>query len=224
MNQRSQNLSRLQIALIASVTVSFVLLMLLAIGVSMGSVSGVEFSPDDFSRRSFSYTRLPIVKWTLVKKRYQEYELKLDLVGDGWISARPVTTWHLVSENQVDRQPTESDARFLVDLLDLRCPEDFSNIWIQWNEKYPDFAKLFWPIIAQLARDELYLAIPEFVELALQLDRLQDQLDDTEMISDFERQLNTKLQAAYQLYGTIDQNSGRTERANYRLEKANQFK
>lgn len=190
----------------------------------MGNVSGVEFSPDDFSQRSFSYTRLPWLKWTVSGKRYQELQPKIDLVGEGLITPQPVKNWHLVSEDQQTKQPAESDARFLVDLLDLYCPQDFSNVWLKWNEKYPDLAKVFWPIIAELARDELYLAIPEFIEMALNVERQEQERDAVELTSNFENRLKMKLQATYRSHGKMDQELGRTERASYRLDKADSFK
>lgn len=224
MNDSSQKVTHRQNAILAAITVFFILLILIMVGISMGNVSGVEFSPDDFSRRSFSYTRLPWLKWTVSGKRYQELQPKLDLIGEGLITPQPVKNWHLVSEDQQITQPAESDARFLVDLLDLYCPKDFSNVWLKWNEKYPDLAKVFWPFIAELARDELYLAIPEFIEMALKVERQEQERDAVELTRDFENRLRMKLQATYRSHGKMDQELGRIERARYRLNKADSFK
>ncbi len=142
-----------------------------------GRVQGEEFSPDDFSRRSFSYNVMPIFKITLQGIHYQystpvfEQTLFADgLLGNVNSAVNSAKQWHLIDDTISDPRSADFDARILCRFLDLTGPDSVS-IWFQWNRKYPKLAAQFWPIIADLARANLY---PDISTIMLKAARLTD--------------------------------------------------
>lgn len=181
-------------------------------------VEGEEFSPDDFSRRSFSYVQLPGVKWVLRGIEYQDVtsDIEKSLGSEGFISTTPAKTWHLCQESY-GTQPAEADARFLVDMLKLKSQKvEYVFFWQEWNENYPELAKVFWPLVAELARDEMYLVIPEFMELAMDVDANASEPSPEQ----FARQLHEFLAVNYQRFAEIDRAKGRVERSEARRQRA----
>ena len=184
----------------------------------LGQTSGEEFSPDDFSRRSFSYNRVPYFRWTLIKKQYVDITPALEqtLVSSGLISIskNEPQVWHLYRDSGTafdEEKSPDCDARLLVGYLDLRN-SDGELLWDSWNEKYPDSAKVFWPVVASLARDEMYLAIPDIMRLALAINS-----DDPESLAE---QLNLHVAAAYRDMAALDQHNGDLPQTAKRLSRA----
>jgi len=235
MNNRPRKIPWFRIAIGILILFSIGLLLFL-VGLAAGSVSGTEFSPDNFSMRSFRYTRLPLVGWTIRGRRFDDIDLSVDLIQDGFITPQPIKQWHLVSEGSFSSNNQNCDARFLIQLLNLKTSSDLSSYWIEWNEKYPDHAKTFWPLVAELARDELYLVLPELVEIPIGVDRVSQAkgggdlaaLDSTSQpsiieIEAFRTALHDQIARAYELYGSIDLELGRVERSAYRINKSKIF-
>lgn len=207
--------SFLPIALVGLVLLTPVFLLVMF---GLGQTSGEEFSPDDFSRRSFSYNRVPYFKWTLIGKHYVDITPALEqtLVDDGFITAEKNNpqVWHLCRDSGTsfdeDKSP-DCDASLLVAYLDLLNP-DGDSLWDSWNEKYPASAKVFWPIVAELARNQMYLAMPDLMRIALSIDNDEPIL--------FAEQLDLTAAAAYLDLAEIDQINGEFERAVKRLSRA----
>ena len=142
-----------------------------------GLVNGSEFSPDDFTRRDFSYYRVPWVGWTLSGIQYDDItpELGQTLTTLGFVK-RPKSvpdepkTWHLYYDAAVPNSYA-CDARFLTSYLDFTDWDSTSAtstpFWIKWNEQFPESAKIFWPTVADLARNEMYLIIPDVMRFAM---------------------------------------------------------
>lgn len=181
----------------------------------MGQVSGVEFSPDDFSRRSFSYNQMPLTDWVLVKKVYKDKttDIEKSLTADRLI--RPVILkkkrWHLISDFGSSVISHQCDARFLTGYLD-KLDDDGNSYWDTWNTEYPKCAKVFWPEVAQLARDEMYLKIADVMRVAISVTK-----DDPEP---FQRELKAVLSNVYLELGSLDVELGHPKRATQRLEQA----
>jgi len=153
--------------------IPFVVLIL----IGSGSKSGEEFSPDDFSRRSFSYNRLPWLGWVLWNKHYTDLTggLERNLISSGLIT--PVTNdpqvWHLCDDFSDSPSeivvPVEHDARFLIGYLDLESSNGGS-YWDEWNADHPKIATVLWPIVADLARKNRYLVIPDLMRTAMAME------------------------------------------------------
>ncbi len=191
-----------------------------------GNVVGVEFSPDDFSKRRFQFVRLPGLNWVVrgISYRDETSDFERSLGQKGLITTTSPKNWHLCFEGIPEltdaTQPAECDARFLVDYLNLPHGESsFKFYWEFWNDSHPELAKIYWPMIAQLARDEMYLAVPEIMEWAIRVSSLDPVPEETH----FEQELKERLAKAYQTYATIDQSMGRSERAKVRFDRANQM-
>ena len=179
-----------------------------------GRMNGREFSPDNFSIRDFKYNKIPYLNWVISPKETsdQSGDIQQQLFDLGLLPGNvPAKTWHLVSElNLTDSfQPPECDARFLVYYLEL-TNLDGSSVLVDWNEKYPDLAPLFWPHVIEMARQELYLKIPEIMEYAL--------TDPPKSQGEFSNKLKTLVAQAYLDLGEIDYHLGRMERARTRLQ------
>lgn len=185
--------------------------------VAAGQISGQEFSPDDFSRRSFEYNQTPWFNWILFQKTYSDQTTTLEesLVIDGFVV--PVINkkkkWHLICDSGTGSRLTshECDARFLTDYLDLTNDEG-DYYWTQWNTDYPQSAKIFWPKIVDLARNQMYLKIPEVMQFAMEI-----QLDEPD---GFEEVLNGMIAQAYLELGRLDRELNRLERAKIRINRA----
>lgn len=179
------------------ILIAFFLMFLLIFGCYLrvgGQVSGEEFSPDDFSRRRFSYNVMPIFDVVLkgVTHHSSASVLEQTLVTDGWIT--PVTktpqTWHLVSDSISDPNSPDFDASILVQLLSEQNSEH-EQVWQIWTDDRPKDAKVLWPAVAELARAELYWAIPDIMQLAADF--------DTDGDPEFESGLDARVSRAFYL-------------------------
>ena len=139
----------------------------------LGEKSGVEFSPDDFSMRRFDYNRVPFFNWTKRGIDYDPYPCPTakTLIADDWIrvTGRTPRRWHLVSESRMfssEPLPAECDARFLTDYFEMSNSEG-EIIVLKWTDSNPKSAKILWPLIAELARNQVYLPIPGILEFSL---------------------------------------------------------
>ena len=140
----------------------------------MGQMHGVEFSPDDFSRRSFSYNQMPVTGWVVFKKKYEDQTSDLE---KSLITTRLVPSvvlkkkrWHLISEFGSSVISHECDARFLTNYLD-KYDDDGASYWDSWNTDYPKCAKVFWPEVAELARDQMYLKVADVMRVAMSISK-----------------------------------------------------
>jgi len=194
------------------------ILVLLVAGLillGMGQVSGVEFSPDDFSRRSFTYNQMPWTGWVVFNKQYEDEtgDLARSLVSTRLMRSVVLKKkrWHLISESGSSVISHQCDARFLTGYLD-RLDEDGVNYWDTWNTDFPKCAKVFWPEIAELARDEMYLKIADVMQVAMNISK--------DKPKPFKRQLNSVLSDVYLELGTLDNDLGKLKRAQHRLKQS----
>jgi len=183
---------------------------------ALGERSGVEFSPDDFTMRRFDYCRFPVINWTKRGIEYRDVptESFQVLIDDDWIraSGRTPKRWDLVSASgSTYKISPDCDARFLTEYLTF-TNGDGENYIMKWTEDHPTPAKVFWPLIAEMARGSVYLPIPELMEFVL--DYEVD--NDAEFIADLEQ----KVADAWYESAKSDQLNGRHERAIERFDTA----
>jgi hypothetical protein len=154
------------------VIVAFVLVggSITVLGVlASGNVSGTEFSPTTFSTRTFGYCEIPLVhlQVTPVVRVAQSGPLETLLQAEKLLppaTGQSTEAWHLVS---VERAGVvqQGDAELLVKYL--RGSSFGTNpAAMEWTQKNPELAKVFWPIVARLARRNEYLLAPDLFELA----------------------------------------------------------
>ena len=180
------------------------------------SVSGQEFSPDDFSVRRFSYRRSPLSGAIRSKRENKTLDSYCDsIVGDGHISIVNSTpkNWDLCAEDMQfsNKLSEEFDARFLTHFLNYNAN--------QWTTAYPELASLLWPEVATMAREGLYLYLPEILQVAIPEDYNQG---DDRSIKEFKSQLQSKFADAYRLAAKVAKANG-DSKANQWLESSKKY-
>jgi len=179
--------------------------------------SGVEFSPDDFSVRRFSYSYDQFTGTVIRSREFlpgDTYSMP-DLVGDNYI--KPIVnkekTWHLVEDNGTYFQgnSSDSDARFLIDFLKL-VDQNYENRWTVWNSANPKLATILWPLIAEMARDSAYLTVGDVLTFVLDFDVTEPK--------NFKADLHREISKAYLKLGRINFKNGQLETAKLLVSKS----
>lgn len=189
--------------------------------VAWGEKSGTEFSPDDFSFRQFDYCRLPFFGWTHrgIKHTVSENDFASTLIDDDWIrpSGRSPKRWHLVNEHSssfisVSQHSIDCDAHFLTDYFDMVDKEGLNRV-ANWNDTQPKSAKVLWPLIAEMARGNLYLQVPKVMEFALEYSQ-------PDKSKSFKLELTNQISEAWYQAGLTDQANDRHKQAIERFDQA----
>lgn len=137
--------------------------------VLFGQHAGEEFCPDTFARRSFFYLQIPLLglQVTPIFRDDTTKALENYLIAGQFVT-RNVTgkpRWDLVTALSAGARVVSGDAHILCSYLDM-ADENNRLIWQRWSDEHPEAAKVLWPRVAQLARRQLYLLLPELFELA----------------------------------------------------------
>lgn len=171
---RSDRSVKRWVTAISSFFLIVVLLMLIRI---QGRVEGTEFAPTHFQQRHFSFFEIPLLRLqiTPIRRTAQtpataNYLRLHSLVKT---SAGAPSSWHLVSISRGLTGETPAAADLLTSQLDLET--EGTEYWRSWSVDHPQRAKVFWPIVQELALRELYILLPQLFELA-QLDLSADEL------------------------------------------------
>jgi hypothetical protein len=143
-----------------------------------GNVAGEEFSPDDFTRRRFSYNVIPWLNYTVRGIEYSDTTTVLEktLLSDGLISpfkkaGNSTRRWDLIYDTKTPvSMSNDFDAAVLCQYLDL-SNSDGENVWLAWNSNHPKLAKKFWPVIQKLAQHDVYWSIPPLMRQALDVEK-----------------------------------------------------
>jgi len=141
-----------------------------------GCISGQEFSPDTFERRSFYYFEIPLLGWQVwpISRVDCTGTLVSHLTGEKLIAVqkKPESSvrWDLVYATRgfdpgASRPAAQGDARILCFYLDAQ-DSDRHHVWLEWSKKNPKLAAVLWPAVAKVCREELYLFVPELLGLA----------------------------------------------------------
>ncbi len=177
--------------------------------------SGVEFCPQTFAMRSFDYKKMSITGWIARGIHYQDHDnfVGNTILADKWITAPPERQWDLVSENSSwngSFTNDQCDARFFVNALQKvvfdKTAKANKNVWIIWSEKHPNCAKEFWPIAAEMARQQMYLALPDFMKFA-------KGLADEKNVDKFKADLEIAAVEALVRFAKADEATGNKSRA-----------
>jgi hypothetical protein len=134
-----------------------------------GAVSGQEFSPQTFTRRSFFYYQVPLLgaQVSPITRDNQTNSL------ENYLSAERLVTgaqskeqrWDLVYTTSGGGNLVEGDAGILCTYLDAKG-EDGTLYWEAWSKENPELAKILWPVVSRIACQQLYMFTPEMIELA----------------------------------------------------------
>jgi hypothetical protein len=149
-----------------------VTLLVFVATVLFGAVHGVEFCPQTFERRSYSYYELPIVRVQVTGERHE------DLTGptEKFVTSEKYITpgsakkgWHVLVGSQGTRLRRPGDAGILMKYLDAAESGDRRR-WVHWSENHGALAKILWPAVQQLALNEAYVFVPDLFDLTKTID------------------------------------------------------
>lgn len=134
-----------------------------------GQQGGEEFCPDTFTRRSFFYFQIPLVgiQVTPIFRDDTTNSLENYLVAGKFVKRTPTDNlrWDLVMTLSAGAKAVRGDAEILCSYLDM-ADANSRLVWQHWSDTNTEAAKVLWPLVAQLARQQLYLLVPELFELA----------------------------------------------------------
>lgn len=134
-----------------------------------GNVSGYEFAPSHFQTREFSFYEIPYLEIQIspIRRSVVNDKLARQLRTQSLVTiprGRKPNTWHLVS---LRRGPTLTPALASLLVDSMRIGGLSGNLyWVSWISDHPNRAAVLWPTVQQLAERELYVLIPELLELA----------------------------------------------------------
>jgi tetratricopeptide (TPR) repeat protein len=166
-----------------------------------GRVSGSEFSPDLFARRTFAYYEIPLLGLQISPIQHidctgslENYLVDQKLLPPSKNAAK--RRWDLVAAFR--GSPSESpatratgDALILCRYLDA-TDDGGHNYWLDWTKDRKQLGQVVWPIIGKLAREHLYVIAPEVFAIAAA------QTDATQLKADLDRVLaNRYLELAF---------------------------
>jgi tetratricopeptide (TPR) repeat protein len=80
---------------------------------------------------------------------------------------------------EAGRLHRRGDASILVQYLDATNSDD-ELVWLKWTKDHPDLASKLWPAVASVARQKLYIFVPDLIAAtgrATDPDRFAKQLD-----------------------------------------------
>ena len=134
-----------------------------------GGVSGEEFSPTGFQRRTFSYNEIPLfhIQFTSIRRYKDSKPLSVYLLKQKYLSATAgkKLRWDLVSSNRVNLNSPLCDSRILCAYLD-QTDHDGDYVWEEWSKKNPKLSSVLWPVLENIAQQQLYFLTPDLVDLA----------------------------------------------------------
>lgn len=158
-------LSRIGVAVLGLLLISGVIFL---VTVYFGGVQGQEFSPTNFQRRDFAYVEVPLVRLqvTPITRQDASSDLEKYLVKNKLLGAPTEDPrWDLVWASSSGPNGQHGEARILCTYLDT-VNDKGKVVWLEWSEDHAEFAKILWPAVAKLARQELYSFVPELFVLA----------------------------------------------------------
>ncbi len=160
----------LVLLLIAALFVGYIILSV------NSSIVGTEFNPVTFQNRSFAYSRLPYTKVRLSQTKLGTPSSSAPIDVLKHLPAAANSSWHVILINEL--APEKFSASILEDALKERNADGHS-YWGAWSMKNPKEAQVLWPIVQQMACQELYSTVPALLETAesnVETAKLREQL------------------------------------------------
>ena len=171
------------------------LLLLLIFGAIVSVIAavagheGMQFSPDGFQRRKFSYFEVFGIRVSNTTYFNKTGNLELDIVKNKWITTtgkKPKDDqWVMVSM----RTPAgyfESDAAILIDYLEMSDGQGSIDL-DRWSRANPGYAAVMWPEIQTAAEGNMYLLVPDIVHHMLDVSHQKDNPLPQEWLDDDEK-------------------------------------
>lgn len=137
--------------------------------VAFGSRHGTEICLETLERRSYSYYEAPLLGIQLTGAKYLELPDPLAelFLSEGFFVEPPAQkkSWRLVESYFSAAEGPETDAKILTRYLDAH-DASHEQPWLAWSKQNLPLAHTLWNAVAALARRDLYLHIPELMDLS----------------------------------------------------------
>jgi hypothetical protein len=141
--------------------------------VLFGGVAGEEFCPQRFTVRQFSYYQIPFLKLQITPVTFSTSSrgnspLVNHLRRNQLLGASSNTLhWDVVSMSDVSQIADRGDAEILLKYLEQPGAKGAED-WFAWtkNPQHGEVSRLLWPLIGRLAREGLYILMPEIFDAA----------------------------------------------------------
>ena len=132
---------------------------------NFGWVQGEQLNPVTFEHRRFQYVRLPPSNIHLYPVSYEPDNSPIhDFLKKNKVLSKieqpKNSIWHESHSTSGGASQT-GDAKILVDYLAESDEDGKKLFWIDWSEKNPEMADVFWPLVSKVAQAEAYLIVPE---------------------------------------------------------------
>ena len=124
-------------------------------------ISGVEFCPQLFQNREFTYQRFPGTKIRISKTRLSPPISPCSKNILTHLTAGNTTDWH-VSTVQYGMVSQTLGPKILINYLSS-TNADGSSVWDDWSFNNPRYAAILWPIVQEAAVQQMYFCIPEIL-------------------------------------------------------------
>jgi hypothetical protein len=161
---------RKRLLLVAAVSTFMLVLFIGGAIWSQGRVSGSEFAPSHFRTRHFSFWEVPLLhlQLTPIQRTTRSLPAARYLRANQMLQRTPgpPQQWHLVRLARGFTPGVPGDADILIRHLRLPSAGSTTPFWETWSRDHPELAKELWPRIQHLAEHELYLLMPELLQLA----------------------------------------------------------
>ena len=167
MSRAEKPKSRFRSNALLVITVCLVIVVLGWIFGPSGSVHGIEFSPDRFAHRSFSYYQWCGLQISPMQTR--EWHSKVDeyLHANGFVPRTEELTprWDFVKGSAPFVRGWHGDAKVMCQAIGCYSGSDE---WVVWSQNNPELANVVWPQVMSWARNGQYEEIAclfKFVDL-----------------------------------------------------------
>ena len=127
-------------------------------------ISGVEFCPQLFQKRDFSYYRFPGTKIRFGSTTLSPAASPSSTFVLTHLAVNRPVEWQ-VSQVSQSTVSFELGPKILLDYL-TSVNADGANTWDEWSFKKPAQAKILWPIVQEAAERNLYYCVPELLRIA----------------------------------------------------------
>ncbi|MDP6720563.1 MAG: tetratricopeptide repeat protein [Pirellulaceae bacterium] len=150
------------------------LAVLAYVTVILGHVTGEEIASATFQRRTFEYFQVPFIELQIsgISRTDSTGVLEDHLIDEKIISVAKTKTppdesirWDLVEAHRFGVIFSRGEAEILCHYLDAEDADE-NNVWVEWSKDNPKLAKVIWPAVVTVAQQELYIFVPELLELA----------------------------------------------------------
>jgi len=161
------------VRVVVGLAVALGLGLLLALIVAMfGTVIGEEFSPDKLARRTFYYREIPLLRIQVTPTRRENipWEIATYLKNNNFVpaSTEEEPRWDQVWARRTGSAHFSGDAAILCSYLEIRQDNEWR--WIAWSKAHPKLAAALWPAVVEVARDGLYVFVPDLIDLTSNAD------------------------------------------------------